>query len=754
MTIVEGKILPPVVDARAPDPTDPPIFLLQALPTWAPWLPDGQYQRVPIGATGQVLTVQADGSVNWQNSSAGFSNPMTTLGDLIDGGVGGAAQRLAVGANGTVLTVVSGVPAWSASSGFANPMTTSQDLIVGGVAGAAGRLGVGANGQILTVTAGTVGWQNAAAGFSNPMTTLGDVITGATGGTAQRLGVGANAQVLTVVGGVPAWANSAAGFANPMTTQGDMITGGLAGAATRLPAGANGQVLTIVSGSPAWAAGQSAASAVVFPSGDTSGVQDRINIQAANSGLSSGGEILLANGQFYVKPASGSNCLTISAQTTTYQGSPSIAGLPVCMSGLGAATVIYPVGTGVTGIYYHRTTSYGSQFGNPADPGAGWMRDFVIDGTFSAGASTGLDFGDGRGYELNISVQNFDTTGAIGVMQANRQGGSFWTEKSTIFRLQLYNNSTAMYITVVSGSSSCEYNHYDINMFCNANQQGVVMDGCNMGGSHIWMRGNMSVSNGSGAAPPGNIAALSLINASGQTGGFSHRWYEGSIWIKVEGNPGNGTGSTFPYLLYSDGVGYVRNCFGAVWLSSLTPSNLNGAEFTFSGSTDDPNLAAAVNGYLSTGSGAGGTVIQTAVGGTGNVLQVINSGSSPTSVPIQHIAQAAGDHLFGHFIAGETNARWKVDAGGDTQWGPGGASVTDVDIKRTAVGTLTMADGTNANNTVLLRIAGASTANESALFIQNGPQPGTPVSGGILFVAAGALKYIGSSGTVTTLGPA
>ena len=36
-------------------------------------------------------------------------------------------------------------------------------------------------------------------------------------------------------------------------------------------------------------------------------------------------------------------------------------------------------------------------------------------------------------------------------------------------------------------------------------------------------------------------------------------------------------------------------------------------------------------------------------------------------------------------------------------------------------------------------------------FLTNKTAPGTPTGGGIIFVDAGALKYIGSSGTITTL---
>ncbi len=50
-------------------------------------------------------------------TAGGLSNPMTTAGDLIRATTGGAPQRLAVGTNGQVLTVVSGAPAWAAAAG-------------------------------------------------------------------------------------------------------------------------------------------------------------------------------------------------------------------------------------------------------------------------------------------------------------------------------------------------------------------------------------------------------------------------------------------------------------------------------------------------------------------------------------------------------------------------------------------------------------------------------------------------------------
>ncbi len=103
-------------------------------------------------------------------------------------------------------------PLLQSTSGFTNPMTTLNDLIIGGANGTATRLAVGASGQVLTVnSSGNVVWQNNPAGFTNPMTTAGDLIVGGTSGTATRLGVGTNGQILGVTNGVPAWQNNSGG---------------------------------------------------------------------------------------------------------------------------------------------------------------------------------------------------------------------------------------------------------------------------------------------------------------------------------------------------------------------------------------------------------------------------------------------------------------------------------------------------------------------------------------------------------------
>ena len=55
--------------------------------------------------------------------------------------------------------------------------------------------------------------------------------------------------------------------------------------------------------------------------------------------------------------------------------------------------------------------------------------------------------------------------------------------------------------------------------------------------------------------------------------------------------------------------------------------------------------------------------------------------------------------------------------------------------------------------TELLTVAGNLSGNGVA-YIHNSSAPSTPTDGGVLYVESGALKYKGSSGTVTTLGNA
>lgn len=65
-------------------------------------------------AAGKVITSNANGDMIWQTPAAGFTNPMTTIGDIIQANTGGTPQRLGNSTTGTYLRSVSGgLNVWS-----------------------------------------------------------------------------------------------------------------------------------------------------------------------------------------------------------------------------------------------------------------------------------------------------------------------------------------------------------------------------------------------------------------------------------------------------------------------------------------------------------------------------------------------------------------------------------------------------------------------------------------------------------------
>lgn len=82
----------------------------------------------------------------------------------------------------------------------------------------------------------------------------------------------------------------------------------------------------------------------------------------------------------------------------------------VALMGQGAGSRLMQNFTG-TGVYAHRTAGYGGQFGNPAQQGTGYIRDFVLDGSGAGPGSIGLDVGDGIGIDVRgVQCVNYSAT--------------------------------------------------------------------------------------------------------------------------------------------------------------------------------------------------------------------------------------------------------------------------------------------------------------------------------------------------------
>ena len=148
--------------------------------TWKAFAPS---EGMSVSVAG-VPYIYTSGTWTAAGGSGGMSNPMTTAGDLVYGGTpsGGVAPptRLGVGTNGYVLTVAAGLPVWAAvPAGFTNPMSAVGDLIVGGTSGAATSLAAGTSTYVLTSNGpgAAPSWQaaggGAVTGFTGSLNTSG-----------------------------------------------------------------------------------------------------------------------------------------------------------------------------------------------------------------------------------------------------------------------------------------------------------------------------------------------------------------------------------------------------------------------------------------------------------------------------------------------------------------------------------------------------------------------------------------------------
>jgi hypothetical protein len=333
----------------------------------------------------------------------------------------------------------------------------------------------------------------------------------------------------------------------------------------------------------------------IMPSGDQTGAADTQNIMTAIEALTNGGVVYLGPGDFYVTFITGYSdhygnfnaAIVVPAQTSS--GIP--GGHGVSIQGSGSATVVH-VKAGVTGFYCHRTSGYGGQYSLPAQQTTSFLRDFVVDGTLSDVAAIGVDIGDGWGYDLDLTIVNFTFTNSIGLNIINRV---FWTEKCR-FRAQLMNNAIAAVVDTAADKSH-EYNFYDFNIFCNEDQQGVVLDnGTYNSGCTLWLHGNMSDTSSSSGPPTNNVAALTITGTDGS--GDNSQLSLSEIVMKVEGNARNPNNpNIYPYgIFFGANSNGIQRCHGII-THSLTHSNLNNGEFSFRGLvSNDSNLSLIYTG--------------------------------------------------------------------------------------------------------------------------------------------------------------
>lgn len=231
------------------------------------------------GTTGLTPSTATSGAVTLAGTlnavSGGTGQTVYAVGDIIYANSTTTLAKLPVSTNGFNLTLVGGLPAWSAPSTGVSSFTTSLDGLTPNVA---------TTGAV--TLAGTLGSSSGGTGFTTYA--AGDMIYASATNTLAKLTAGTNGQYLVLTGGVPAWTTVAAGgvtsfsagttgltpstastgivtlagtlaTANGGTnitayTTGDLLYASASNTLSRLPAGTNGHVLTLVGGVPAWQA--------------------------------------------------------------------------------------------------------------------------------------------------------------------------------------------------------------------------------------------------------------------------------------------------------------------------------------------------------------------------------------------------------------------------------------------------------------------------------------------------------------------
>lgn len=160
--------------------------------------------RVGLGTTAPEQTLDVEGNIQIKSGNvfrfndANNNYAVTLQAPILSANTVYAFPNALPSQDGLILSsTAGGVMSWATA--FTDPLTTIGDLVVRDTTNSTTRLGIGGLGQVLTVQGdGTAQWANPVSGFSDPMTNAGDIILKDASNVTTRLGIGTANQVLTV----------------------------------------------------------------------------------------------------------------------------------------------------------------------------------------------------------------------------------------------------------------------------------------------------------------------------------------------------------------------------------------------------------------------------------------------------------------------------------------------------------------------------------------------------------------------------
>jgi hypothetical protein len=146
------------------------------------------------------------------------------------------------------------------------------------------------------------------------------------------------------------------------------------------------------------------------------------------------------------------------------------------------------------------------------------------------------------------------------------------------------------------------------------------------------------------------------------------------------------------------------------------------------------------------------SVANSAAGQMVAITRTSTSDSSPLAVILAGDTSTA--QALGISVNGDTTNRFGIDPTGKVSWGDGTAS-RDTNLYRSNPAVLKTDGALQATTSIRLNTTSlGSGVGVVAMANATTVPTGTPSGGGVLYVEAGALKYKGSSGTVTTIAAA
>lgn len=176
---------------------------------------DGKLYYKTTGGTVDLIAANvtpiANGGTGQTSKAAGFNalSPITSVGDIIIGNGSNSSTRLAIGANGYVLTSDGTTASWSAPAAAVSSFSAGTT----GLTPSTGTTGAITLAGTLAIANGGTGQTTKSAAFNalSPITSTGDLILGNGTNSATRLAIGTNGQILTTNGTTASWGATVSG---------------------------------------------------------------------------------------------------------------------------------------------------------------------------------------------------------------------------------------------------------------------------------------------------------------------------------------------------------------------------------------------------------------------------------------------------------------------------------------------------------------------------------------------------------------